>query len=82
MVCINIEFLQEPVHEYFPVGLAVLRGCLLKAVGGVVATYPQHITHRIPELRGPVKIERLVFERHWRPAKEWKAKKQTLEVEN
>ena len=61
IVCIYVELLEEPVQQDSPLGLAVVGGSLLKAVGGVVASYPQHISHGVPDLRGAVELQRVVF---------------------
>ena len=61
IVGIDIEFLQEPVQQELPVCLAVFGGRLLEAVRGVMAAYPQHVSHGVPDLGRPVEIQRLVF---------------------
>ena len=65
VVRIDIQFLEKSIEQNLPARLAVFLGGLLKAVAGVVATYPQHIPHGVPELWGPVEVKRLVLQRQW-----------------
>ncbi len=62
VVSIDIEFLEEAVQQDLPVGLAVGPGGSLEAVAGVVAAYPQDVTHGVPEFRGAVEIERFILQ--------------------
>lgn len=56
-VCVHVELLKKPVHQDLPISMAVFCGSFLEAVRGVMAAYPQHISHRIPKLRGAVEIQ-------------------------
>lgn len=70
-VCKGVEFSDESIHQHLPRSAAELAGSHLEALGSVVATQPQHISHCIPKLRSTVELHRFIVNRHSRPAKSY-----------